>query len=160
MFREMRRKNQALSDNQCIEILQKGSHGVLACHGDDGYPYAVPLNYAYKNSCIYVHCAKQGHKLDAILKDPKVSFTVVGKDMIVANEYTSYFSSVIVFGKARIVDGNQSREAFMTLVDKYCSTQKQEENESAIADCKQALILAIEIEHLSGKSAKELIVSS
>ena len=47
MFREMRRKKQALSSADCATILQEGSSGVLAVAGDDGYPYALPLSYLY-----------------------------------------------------------------------------------------------------------------
>lgn len=45
MFREMRRKKQALSKEACERILKDGKTGVLALLGDDDYPYAVPLNY-------------------------------------------------------------------------------------------------------------------
>ncbi len=66
MFREMRRKRQALSAQECIALLEKGSSGVLALEGDGGYTYAVPLSYLYEDNKIYFHCAKTGHKLDAI----------------------------------------------------------------------------------------------
>lgn len=47
MFREMRRKRQMLSEDDCKIILREGTSGVLALSGDDGYPYAVPLSYVY-----------------------------------------------------------------------------------------------------------------
>ena len=65
MFREMRRKRQALTQAQCQAILEQGSCGVLALSGDGGYPYAVPLSYLYHQGKLYFHCAKSGHKLDA-----------------------------------------------------------------------------------------------
>jgi len=70
MFREMRRKKQLLPEDACIAILQKGTSGVLAVLGDDGYPYAVPLSYVYHAGKLYFHCAKAGHKLDAIQSNP------------------------------------------------------------------------------------------
>ena len=66
MFRPMRRKKQALSAEECAQILHRGTSGVLALAGDDGYPYAVPVSYAYDGDKLYFHCAKSGHKLDAI----------------------------------------------------------------------------------------------
>ena len=66
MFREMRRKKQALSQEACSVVLEKGTSGVLAVSGDNDYPYAVPLSYVYDGEKIYFHCAKSGHKLDAI----------------------------------------------------------------------------------------------
>lgn len=77
--------------------------GTLALHGDNGYPYAVPISYVYANGKIYFHSAVTGHKVDAILRDDKVSFCVVERDEIRPAEFTTYFRSVIVFGKARIL---------------------------------------------------------
>ncbi|MCD4712635.1 MAG: pyridoxamine 5'-phosphate oxidase family protein, partial [Clostridiales bacterium] len=111
MFREMRRNKQILSDVDTLAVMIRNTNGVLACHGDDDYPYAVPLSYVYFNDKIYFHSAKAGHKLDAILKDPKVSFAVIDEDTIVSQEYTSYFRSVIAFGKTRIASGDEWLEA-------------------------------------------------
>ena len=75
MFREMRRKKQVLTKEECVQILQEGTSGVLAVDGDDGYPYAVPLSYVLSGDKIYFHCAKSGHKLDALSRNetPKLA---------------------------------------------------------------------------------------
>src|SRR5574344_2159951 len=96
-FRTMRRSRQLLSHEESEAVLKRGSHGILACLGDGDYPYAVPLNYVYYDGKIFLHSAKEGHKVDAILHHPKVSFTVVDEDTIIGKAYTSYFRSVIVF---------------------------------------------------------------
>jgi len=98
-FRTMRRSRQLLSQEESESVLKRGSHGVLACLGDGDYPYAVPLNYVYYEGKIFLHSAREGHKVDAILRHPKVSFTVVDEDTIVPAQYTSCFRSVIVFWK-------------------------------------------------------------
>ena len=67
MFREMRRNRQQLTDAESVAILERNTHGVLAVCGDDGYPYAVPLNHFMMDGRVYFHCAVEGHKLDAIL---------------------------------------------------------------------------------------------
>ncbi|AHM56044.1 pyridoxamine 5'-phosphate oxidase [Peptoclostridium acidaminophilum DSM 3953] len=100
MFREMRRKKQLLSPEDTIAVMDRCTNGVLACLGDEEYPYSVPLSYVYFNDKIYFHSAKAGHKIEAITKYPKVSFTVIDKDTVVGNEYTTYFRSVIAFGKS------------------------------------------------------------
>ena len=107
MFREMRRKRQQLSPAECEEILRRGTSGVLAAEGDGGYPYAVPLSYIYEDGRLYFHCAKAGHKLDAVRRNKKVSFCVIDRDTIVLEEYTSYFRSVIVFGEMRILEDEE-----------------------------------------------------
>ena len=86
----MRRKKQMLSVDECIEILNKGTSGVLALSGDHDYPYAIPISYVYCNSKLYFHGAKSGHKIDAISKCSKASFCVIDQDNITPEEYTTY----------------------------------------------------------------------
>lgn len=157
MFREMRRKKQLLSMKDIKDILDRCTNGVLACLGDEEYPYAVPLNYVYFNDKIYFHSAKAGHKIDAITENPKVSFSVIDEDTIVSGKYTSYYRSVIAFGKVRIVEGNERLEAFRALVEKYSGDQPEEAKHKAITQCTQAYIVVIDIEHITGKEALEYV---
>ena len=89
MFRSMRRKKQCLSLQESIDILNRGTSGVLAVSGDGGYPYAVPMSYVYCDSKIFFHSAKQGHKLDAVLGNDKVSFCVVDQDEVQPQKFTT-----------------------------------------------------------------------
>ena len=100
----MRRKKQIISEKECIGLLEKGTAGVLALSGDNDYPYAVPVSYVYYNCKLFFHGAKTGHKIDAIRKCSKASFCVIDQDHIVPEEYTTYFRSVIAFGKIRIME--------------------------------------------------------
>ena len=160
MFREMRRKKQQLSADECISILEKSTSGVLAVSGDNNYPYAVPLSFAYADNKLYFHVAKSGHKLDALRKTPKASFCVIDQDNIVPAEYTTYFRSVIAFGTVRIVEDNtapEKRLALDMLADKYCPQESGESRENEIGKLMSALyVLVMDIEHLTGKEAKEL----
>lgn len=157
MFREMRRGKQLLSMKDTIIVMDRCTNGILACLGDEDYPYAVPLSYVYFNDKIYFHSAKVGHKIDAIIKNPKVSFTVVDEDTIVSEEYTTYFRSVIAFGKARVVEGDERLEAFEALVEKYSKDQPEEAKHKEITGCKEAYIIAIDVEHITGKEAIEYV---
>lgn len=157
MFREMRRGKQLLSKEDTAAVMNRCTNGVLACLGDEDYPYAVPLSYVYFNGKIYFHSAKAGHKIDAIMKNPKVSFSVIDEDTIVSEEYTTYFRSVIAFGRARIAEGDERLEAFKALVEKYSGNQQEEAKHKKIAECTQSYIIAIDIEHITGKEAIEYI---
>lgn len=159
MFREMRRKRQQLTEAECIEILKKNTSGVLAVSGDDGYPYAVPLSYVYDSGSVYFHCAKSGHKLDAIRTCDKVSFCVVDQDLVVPTEYTTYFRSVIIFGRASIlVEESDIRNAIEKLAIKYHPDDSKDNRDSAIEkEYKAMCMVKIHIEHMSGKEAIELI---
>lgn len=158
MFREMRRKKQALPKEDCAAILNRGMSGVIALAGDDDYPYAVPISYVYDGERLYFHCAKSGHKLDAICRNPKASFCVIDKDEIVPEEYTTYFRSVIVFGKIRVLeDDGEKRAAIEKLALKYAPDDTIENRQEAIdKEWKPLCTLEMVPEHISGKEAIEL----
>ncbi len=158
MFREMRRGKQLLPDSEIAAVMDRCTSGVMACLGDEGYPYAVPLSYVYFGGKIYFHSAKAGHKIDAIMKHPRVSFSVIDEDTIAGAEYTSYFRSVISFGRARIVEDETERlEAFRALVEKYAGDQPEENNQGVISRCTGACLVAIDVEHITGKQATEYV---
>ena len=158
MFRQMRRIKQALSAEESITVLNKGTSGVLAVKGDDDYPYAVPLSYIYKDNKIYFHCAYSGHKMDAIRAHPKVSFCVIDKDQVVPEEYTTYYRSVIVFGKARILEEQaEKRQAIEILAAKYSPNHEQGRLQEINRLLEQTCMVEISVEHLSGKQSKELV---
>ena len=111
----------------------------------------------YFNDKIYFHSAKAGHKIDAITKNPKVSFSVIDEDTIVSEEYTTYFRCVIAFGKVRIVEGEEWAEAFKALVEKYSGDQPEEAKHKEIAGCTHSCVVAIDIDHITGKEAIEYV---
>ena len=154
----MRRKKQLLSNKENIELLEKGTSGVLALLGDNEYPYAVPVSYVYDNSRIYFHGAKAGHKIDAIRKCSKASFCVIARDEIFPEKYTTIFKSVIVFGKIRILeDENEMREAVERLAVKYHPTDSIENrNQEITREWKALCMMELSVEHMTGKEAKEL----
>ena len=140
MFREMRRKKQALPPEECAEILRRGTSGVLAVLGDGGYPYAVPLSYVYDGEKIFFHCAKSGHKLDAIRQNSKVSFCVIDQDQIVPEEYTTYFRSVIVFGTARILtQEDEMRGPIEKLAARYAPDDREGREEEIEREISQGI---------------------
>lgn len=157
-FREMRRKAQALSQEECAAVLARNSYGVLSVLGEGGYPYAVPVSYLYQEGKIYFHCAKAGHKLDALRACDKVSFCVVDQDRVVPLEYTTYFRSVILFGRARVVeDEGEVRRRLECLALKYAPEDTEEHRKAALnKDMPAALVVEIAAEHITGKEAKEL----
>lgn len=158
MFRPMRRHKQALTQTECAAVLQRGTSGVLAVSGDGGYPYAVPLSYVYQEGALFFHCAKSGHKLDAVARCPKASFCVVDQDRVVPQEYTTYFRSVIVFGTVQVLEEEQEkRAAIQALAAKYAPRETFASQQAAIAREWAALcMLKLSISHMAGKQAIEL----
>ncbi len=159
MFRDMRRFRQKLSEEESIAMLERGSWGVLSVLGDEGYPYGVPLCYAYSDGKIYFHCARSGHKNDALKNEPKASFCVVDSDEIVPEEYTSHFRSVIVFGKVHEVEDDKiRRDVIERIAVKFHPHDTAEHRNMAIdKQFRPMCILEMDIEHISGKEAIELV---
>ncbi len=158
MFREMRRTKQQLSEAETIEILRSCTSGVLAVLGDHDYPYAVPLSYVYKDRKLYFHFAKAGHKLDSIVRNSKVSFCVIQSDQVIQQTYTTHFRSAIVFGRARILtEDSEKRHALECLAEKY-SPDYLAEGQGVIDRAWDRVCAAeVQIEHMTGKAAIELI---
>ena len=157
MFREMRRNKQALTAEEVTEILKRNTSGVLAVNGDGGYPYAVPLSYVYLDSKLYFHCAGTGHKLDSILRDDKVSFCVIDQDQVVGEEYTTYFRSVVAFGRARVLEGAEKLRPLVELCEKYYPGHLEQTRQKAEVALKNVCIVEVAIEHVTGKTAMELV---
>ncbi len=157
-FRQMRRKNQLLSEAECIKILNSNTSGVMSVIGDDGYPYGVPLSYVYLNDKIYFHTAVTGHKIDAIKNNDKVSFCIVDQDKIVPEKFTTYFRSVVIFGRARILQNDDEIKYTLTeLAKKYAPNESASSRDEEIKNHPNLFMVEIEIEHMTGKAAKELV---
>ncbi len=159
MFREMRRIKQALAPQECIRILEKGASGVLALSGDDGYPYAIPISYVYNDSKLYFHSARNGHKIDAVRQCQKASFCVIEQDHIVPEKYTTFYRSIIAFGRIRILEEEaEIRDSIEMLAVKYHPVDTPEGRLQAInRDFNRLCMIELSIEHLSGKEAIELV---
>ncbi|MGI6255349.1 MAG: pyridoxamine 5'-phosphate oxidase family protein [Acutalibacter sp.] len=157
MFREMRRMNQQLSHEEAEAVLIRGTSGVLSLLGDEGYPYGVPLSYVYDKGKLYFHCAKEGHKLDAIQREAKCSFCVIDQDLVVPEKFTTYFRSVIAFGKVRILqEESEQRAAAEKLAARYCPGDEAGIQRELQGYWKSLCMLEMTVEHLTGKEAKEL----
>ncbi len=159
MFRKMRRFKQMLSQEECEQILTDATHGVLGVIGDDGYPYTVPLSHVYRDGKIYFHCAWEGHKIDAIRENEKVSFCVVAQDRVMAKERTTAYISVIAFGKARIIEDEAGlRQISWWIADKFSRDYPdlcREEIEEVVPSGRMYCV-EITVEHLTGKAGNEV----
>lgn len=155
MFRELTRKKQALSHEKCIEILQNEPRGVLSVLGDGGYPYGMPMNFLYDNGKIYFHSGKKGHKIDAISRDDRVSFCVFDGGYRKDGEWALNISSVIVFGRMKIVDDfDKTVDICRKLSLKFTDDMDYIEKEIA-SFAKATLCYELTPEHITGKLVNE-----
>ena len=157
-FRKMRRKRQQLSEEESIGILQKATAGTLALLGDNGYPYAVPISYVYADGKLYFHSALSGHKVDAIRNCDKASFCVIDKDDVQPEKYTTYFRSVIAFGRIHIIEDDQEKlETARLLGDRYNPNQEEALQKELEKGLSRMVMIRFDIEYLTGKEAIELV---
>lgn len=161
MFRKMRRFKQELTEKECKKILNSVPTGVLGVTGDMGYPYTVPLNFVYYENAIYFHCAREGHKIDAIKSNDKVSFCVIAKDAVVAQKFATDYYSVIAFGSAKILSDSEEIVGALKLLNKKLAPDFPEEGDREIESAvNRVCVVKIKIDHVTGKAAIESIKDS
>lgn len=150
-IRAMRRKRQLLSGAESIEILNQATSGVLSLIGDEGYPYGVPISYVYYDGKLFFHSALAGHKIDAIR-------TVIAADDVKPKEFTTYFRSVICFGKVHIIEEDDEKMRTLRLLsERYCPNDEEGLKEEIRKSFSHMCMICFEIEHMTGKEAIELV---
>ena len=157
MFRKMRRSPQALSREEMIDLLNTETRGVMSVQGDDGYPYGFPINHYYdeEENKLYFHGANFGHRVDAVKRDPKVSYCVYGGEYQVEGDWAKYVKSVIVFGKAELIEDQDEVCRISRLIcDKFPCPQEYVEYEIS-KDAPRTMVVAIDIEDMNGKLVHE-----
>ena len=156
MHKEIRRKDRALDKAATLAVLKNSEYGVLSTVDQDHQPYGTPVSYVLVDNSIFIHCATEGHKLENIAYNNKVSFCVVGKTELLPDKFSTKYESAIVFGTALIVDDeNQKRAALRAILAKY-SPDHLEAGEKYINKLfDQVKVIQVSIDHLTGKSRKE-----
>lgn len=100
-----------------------------------------------------MHGAAQGHKLDNIAHEPRVSFCAVAGAKVLPARLTTLYESAVVFGRAALVtDPAEKRRALELLAVRFCG-ELSPEAEKAIADsAARAAVVRIRIERITGKA--------
>jgi nitroimidazol reductase NimA-like FMN-containing flavoprotein (pyridoxamine 5'-phosphate oxidase superfamily) len=139
-------------------MLHSCTSGVPAVHGDDGYPYAVPLSYACEDGKLFFHAATAGHKMDAVERGDKASFCVTAADDVVQSRFTTHFRSAIVFGRLRLLtDDGEKRHALLCLAKKYSPDFMHAADAEIDDQWKRTCAFELAVEHMTGKAAIEIV---
>lgn len=157
MFRELVRKKQQISQEECIQILKNKKRGVLSVHGDDGYPYGMPLNHYYceEDGKLYFHSGMTGHKIDALRQNSKVSYCVYDEGYRKEGEWALNIRSVILFGRIEFLEDREkiyeiSRKLSYKFTDDTAYIEREIEHSGP-----RTLMFALTIEHMTGKLVNE-----
>ena len=158
MFRKMRRFKQQMSDAECIEILKSEKRGAFAVHGEEGYPYAVPVNFYYneEDGKLYFHGARAGERLDCIRANNKICFTTWDQGYIEEGDWAYNVKSVVVRGTAELIGDEDplKLEILGKLGRKYYPTVELVE-ETISSSASRVQMVAVTIDHMTGKHVHE-----
>lgn len=152
----IRRKDRAISEEECQAILKKGEFCVLATVNGECWPYAVPLSYVYLNGKLYFHCAPEGHKVSNMRANARCSAAVVGATQpVFAKNFTTYYESVILFGRiAELVEQSEKIQILRALAEKYLPEHMDKANDYISASLPRTAVYAITIERMTGKAKR------
>jgi hypothetical protein len=154
-FKEMRRSDRALTGDQAREILARAEHGVLATLGTGGWPYAVPVNHVVSGDTLYIHCAPEGHKLENIAHEERVSFCAVAGVQVLPDLLSTVYESAIVFGRAAVVtDPLEKRRALELLAVRFCGAVTPAAEKAIATHDSRTAVLRIRIERITGKARR------
>jgi len=157
MFRELVRKKLQLSHEECIAVLKSETRGVLSVIGDEGYPYGMPMNHFYNedDGCIYFHCGKVGHRLEALQKCDKVSFCTYDQGTAKEGDWALQVKSVIVFGRVEIVEDMEAIAEITTKLSLKFTEDMDYIREEIAQHGHRTLLLRLKVEHMCGKLVTE-----
>ncbi|MDT3700986.1 MAG: pyridoxamine 5'-phosphate oxidase family protein [Thermincola sp.] len=153
MFKDVRRKDRKLNNEQAFEIIEKGEYGVLSTSGENGCPYGIPVNYVLYDNSIYFHCAQEGRKLQNINFNNQVSFCVVAYAQVQPEKFISRYESAVVFGQAAEAIGAEKEKAMVEFARRFCKDNFNEVLEHVNHFFNSVKIIKITIEHVTGKSS-------
>lgn len=155
MKKEMRRKEKAMSHEECIQVLEGAEYGVLSTISTDGTPYGTPLNFVYEDNAIYFHCALEGHKIENIRNNGSVCFNVVDSVVLMPEKFNTQYRSVTAFGNITIIDdGEEKRKAITDIAGKLSPDFPKEADDYINRAFKNILILRLDIDHMTGKATR------
>ncbi len=154
MYRDMRKAERQVTQEEAEAILRGGEYGILSLQGENGYAYGIPLSYVYDAATIYFHCATEGKKLDCLAQNDKVSFCVVGATQVLPEKFSTKYESAIAFGRASLVEGEEKDAALLALVEKYSPDFIAAGKDYIVKGKARTVVIKLAVEKISGKARR------
>ena len=124
----MRRNDREITDiNEKIKLIEQNKVCRIG-FSDNGQPYIVPMNYGFTFESgvlvIYLHCAKEGRKIDILKNNNKVCFEIDDDHRLVdggeiACKYGYSYSSIIGFGKIELINEPGEKTQILNILMKH-----------------------------------------
>lgn len=155
MHKEMRRKEKAISQDEILDVLNNVEYGILSTISGDNTPYAMPMNFAYKDNALYFHCALEGHRIENIKSNNKACFNVIDSVMLMPKDFNTKYRSVIISGEINIVEElTEKRAGIEAIVAKLSPEYKKEGLEYIERAFNKMHVLKLDIENMTGKATR------
>ena len=153
-MREIRRQDRVLEQEVAQELIATAEYGVLSMANIDGGGYGIPMSYAISESGdIYFHCAPEGHKLENLAADNRVTFTIIGNTEIIPEKFTTLYNSVLIYGHIESELTVEEREKALWLIVKKYSPEHMHVAEKYIkGSFHRTNILKLKVHHYTAKS--------
>ena len=150
----MNRKDREIKSFKEIEEILNKANVLRIALCEDNIPYIVPLNFGYKDKCIYLHCANKGKKIDILNKNNNVAFEVDIDTELVSSEIacdcSMKYKSVIGFGKAYFISySKEKKQALNVIMSHYLNGSF----EYSPGEIDKTCIIRVEIESMTGKKS-------
>jgi len=152
MAREMRRKDRQLTEEKAVEMMRDALWGTLSLSTGKGEPYGVPVNFVYVDKTIYIHCAKEGKKIDLIKENKRASFCIVASSEIRPEAFTTAYSSAMAMGNIEIAPETEKGKALELIIEKYCPSLELEGADYIKRLYDRTEVIKLSIESISGKA--------
>lgn len=158
---EMRREDRAMNDQSRLRaLLERAQFGTLATSfKSQPYQNINLFWFDAEHRRLYFHTAREGRTRTNIEANPRVCFTAAEMGRLLpaeaALEFSVEYASVIAFGRARLVTGEEeARRGLQGLLDKYFPDLMPGEHYRPIAadELERTAVFAVDIESMSGKT--------
>jgi hypothetical protein len=151
----MRKKDREIKDKKLMESILERATVCRVGLSENNVPYIVPVNFGYRDNCLYFHSAKEGKKIDMIRGNNNVCFEIDIDSEVVKGEnacgWTMKYYSIIGFGRAFFVEGfEEKRKALDIVMEHYAGKSSFEYSEESVNN---AAIIKVEIESMTGKKS-------
>ena len=151
--KDLKRQERLMPEERALELLNTCEYGYLSVVTETGDAYGVPINYVWDGkSSIYMHCAPEGRKTDAIASHPQVSFCIVGYVHLLPEKFSTERESVILNGTARMLTTDEEKlEALHLLLHKLSPQHLEKGYKYAESSLKRVAIIRMNISDFCGK---------
>ena len=152
--KKMRRKEKEILDREEIESILKKADVCRLGLADNNIPYIVPLNFGYRDSCLYFHTPRVGKKIDMIKSNNRVCFELdIDHEVVKAEnpcDWAMKYRSVVGYGKAFVLtDAEEKRRALDVIIEHYSG----QTGEYAQKLLDRLAVIKVEIESMTGKKS-------